>query len=86
MKNKFHISISGFSEEDDSPMFISLDLEATGDTLDEMLNNASYWQIDQDGGERGHIEADDVRAQDYITDFFSKLTNEELVNGKSEIR
>lgn len=81
--SKFNIEITAFGEEDDSPMFVSLDLNASGDTEDEVYENAVYYRIDQDGGDLGSVEADDDKAQEYIKSFFMGLTDEERINGKS---
>jgi len=81
--SRFNIEITAFSEEDDSPMFVSLDLDACSDTEDEVYENAVYHRIDQDGGDLGAIEADDNAAQQYIETFFKELTPEERIKGKS---
>lgn len=57
---------------DGSGVFRSYDLETDGATLDECLENAVYWQVDQDGGSLGMIEADDDRAIDLITREWNK--------------
>ena len=43
---------------------------AEGDTLDECLDNATVDLIDQDGGERGQVDADENWMQDLIVESY----------------
>ncbi len=60
------IEIHDVKSNEDGP-FRSYDLFAEGETLDELLDSATYCMIDQDGEERGMISADDKVAIDAIT-------------------
>jgi hypothetical protein len=52
------------------PMFTSKQLDTYGDNLGELLDNATYFYIDQDGGEVGQSAADDDAAHDYIKEWY----------------
>jgi hypothetical protein len=64
----FDLFCANFGSGDIDGRFVSYDLEAWGDTLGEALDNAVYWQVDQDGESLGDIRADDDEAVDYITE------------------
>lgn len=51
------VEASGY--EDRLPWVSYGTIVSEGDTLDELLENASVDLIDQDGGERGQVEADE---------------------------
>lgn len=70
--SKHSIECADFKDHDDSGRWRSYDLETFGDTLDELLDNAIYWQTDQDGGSLGECAADDDAAVEYITKEFHK--------------
>lgn len=66
---------SGF--EDRLPWVCYGTIVAEGNSLTECLESASVDMIDQDGGERGQVEADAEWMQDAILEAFSvKYTNE----------
>lgn len=77
-KNEYRIYVSDFKDHEDSGPWRSYDLEATGSTLDELLNSAVYWQTDQDGESMGDIPADDRIAQRYITIWFKQTIRESI--------
>ena len=61
--SKYHIEVdTGGAEasgyEDTLPWVSYGTIVSEGNTLDELLENASVDLIDQDGGERGQVEAD----------------------------
>jgi hypothetical protein len=74
---KYSIEAPDFMDHQDEGPWRSYDLQSEGDTLEELLTNAVYWQTDQDGGSLGEVEADDDAAQAYITNWYN-----ERVNGK----
>ena len=53
--------------------FCSYDLYTFGSSLEELLANASYSLIDQDGGEVRQVEADDDLAEKLIREEFETL-------------
>jgi hypothetical protein len=71
-----NISCENFKDHEDEGRWRSYDLETEGETLEELLANAVYWQIDQDGGSLGEVEADDDHAVDYITKEFNRIMAE----------
>lgn len=84
--SKYHIEIdtggpeaSGY--EDRLPWVSYGTIVSEGDTLDELLENASVDLIDQDGGERGQVEAEENWMQELIAEKFygqDMLPNETL--------
>ena len=52
------------------PQWSNKELTTYGNTLNELLDNASYFFIDQNGGELGDDVADDQDAINYITDWY----------------
>lgn len=58
--------------------FFSFDLYSEGNTLEDMIYNAVYIGIDQDGGEGPIREADDLKAELLIT----KWWHDRIVNVK----
>jgi hypothetical protein len=56
-QEKFYVSIdedSGFCNEDEGG-FRSYQLQADGESLNELLDSAMIWEVDQDGGDHeGH--------------------------------
>lgn len=69
----FTIECNDFKEHRDAGPWRSYDLHTEGSTLEELLNNAVYWQIDQDGGCLGYVSADDSIAVEYITTEYTIL-------------
>lgn len=70
-KVKTHtIEVPDFKEHDDAGPWRTYALYTEGETLEECLNNASYFITDQDGGEMGACKADDNEAQEYIEQYF----------------
>jgi hypothetical protein len=65
---KLSIFIEDCKEHEDSGAWRSYDLETEGETLDECLDNAVYWQVNQDGESLGGIPADDDLAIRLITE------------------
>lgn len=61
---KFEISFTDFKDQDDAGR--SYDLYTEGETLEECLERACYFMIDQDGGCLGDCPADDDAAVEYI--------------------
>ena len=53
-----------------SPTWTTKFIESDGDTLDELLANATYFFIDQDGGDVGQEPADDTTAYNFIRDWY----------------
>jgi hypothetical protein len=53
------------------PMFTNKELSTYGDNLGELLDNACYIYIDQDGGEVATDTADDQAAVNYIKDWYN---------------
>lgn len=70
MSKIFNLFEADFKDHQDEPPWRSYDLETEGDTLEELLDNAVYWQTDQDGGSLGEVPADDDEAQEYIIKWF----------------
>ncbi len=68
------IECADFKDHEDEGRWRSYDLEAEGDTLEQLLAGAIYWQTDQDGGSLGEVEADDDKAVEYITAEFEART------------
>jgi hypothetical protein len=71
VKNKYYLEIdTGGAEasgyEDRLPWVSYGTIVTEGETLDECLDNASVDLVDQDGGERGHVEADEDWMQELI--------------------
>ena len=66
------LTIENFKDHEDEGQWRSYDLETEGATLEECLENAVYWQTDQDGGSLGDIPADDDRAVAAIEKWWAK--------------
>lgn len=62
---RYCIEISDVKTSEDG-RFYSFDLFSEGSTLEELINNAVYVGIDQDGGEGPTYEADDLDAEKLI--------------------
>lgn len=74
MSDKFIIEESDFgSTTGDYGNWLGKSLYSEGNTLDELLDNATYFLIDQDGGEAGELPADDNRAIRFITSEYYRL-------------
>lgn len=73
LQSKFRraLRVSDFKDHDGPGRWRSYDLETHGVTLDECLQNAIYWHVDQDGESIGESIADDNAAVDYITNWFN---------------
>jgi hypothetical protein len=67
-----NISISNVKDDSDDGRWCSYDLDTEGNTLDELLDNASYYMTDQDGGEIGFTEADDALAYELIVEHYCR--------------
>lgn len=70
MRNIYEIGPIDFGASDRYEYFTNLELQSYGDTLDELIDNATYSYIDQDGGDVATDIADDNQAIDYITDWY----------------
>lgn len=68
---RFTLRVPDFKDHADEGRWRSYDLETEGDTLEELLDNAIYWQTDQDGGEMGDVPADDTSAQKHIAKWYA---------------
>ena len=62
----YSIEAPDFMDHQDCGPWRSYDLQAEGRSVDELIESAVYWQIDQDGGSLGDIPADDNRAVEFI--------------------
>lgn len=58
------------STSDDYGRFISLELYSEGNNLSELIENASFSLVDQDGGERGMRPADSHEVEAFIVEWF----------------
>lgn len=76
---KYEINIRDVKESDDG-RFYSFDLFSEGSTMAELLENAVYVGVDQDGGEGPTHEADDLIAEKLIINWC--LDNMTLEEGK----
>jgi hypothetical protein len=65
-KMKLSIFIERCKDKPSDDGCIFYDLETEGHTLFELLQNAVYWQVDQDGQNLGDIPADDAFAESLI--------------------
>jgi hypothetical protein len=74
----YTLSVPDFMDHADAGPWRSYDLQAEGDTLEELLDSAVYWQTDQDGGSLGDRPADDSHAQVYIEKWFREKTKGRL--------
>lgn len=54
------------------PRWSNKELSTFGDSLADLLDNAAYFFIDQDGGDLGDSIADDQDAINYITDWYNE--------------
>lgn len=72
------IECRDFKDHEDGGCWRSYDLETFGHTLEELLENAVYWQTDQDGGSIGEVPADDAKAQEYIEAEYKKRLEEQV--------
>jgi hypothetical protein len=70
MRTLYSIEDIDFGESDKFHFFTNRQLFTFGDNLEELLDNAVYILIDQDGGEAGEERADDQGAIDYVTDWY----------------
>lgn len=73
---KYYVFCSDFKEHQDAGPWRSYDLESEGNSLDELLENAVYWQVDQDGGSLGDTPADDADAVSYIETWFAEQADQ----------
>lgn len=71
---KYSFEFTDLEGPDDKGLFLSAELITEGNTLEELLENAWYALIDQDGGEYGQREADDDYAAELITEKFNEVT------------
>lgn len=67
---KYSITLPDFKDHQDSGVWRSYELQAEGNTLQELLDSAVYYMVDQDGGELGFKAADDADAVSYINTYF----------------
>jgi len=66
MKHSIEVDISGMGITLDTPRWMGAEsLVAEGDTLEELLNNASIWFYDQDGGEGPCLSIDHLNSSQY---------------------
>jgi hypothetical protein len=56
----------------DEPPWRAFELFSEGRSVEELIESAVYWQIDQDGGSLGSIPADDPKAVEYIIEWCKK--------------
>jgi hypothetical protein len=73
--SRFHLEIDCQGEEahgyeDRHPWVCYGTICAEGDSLQECLETATVDLVDQDGGERGHVEADEDWMQDAVEKAF----------------
>jgi hypothetical protein len=79
MEYKYNIESVNMGESSRyEPRFSVAELTTFGNTLEELIENAGYSWIDQDGGEIDSGIADDDEAVEYITNWFKE-------NGKPEV-
>lgn len=70
---KYNIESADLGESDNyCPRWACKELSTYGDTLEELIDNAAYFFIDQDGGELDDSPADDNEAVEYIVKWFEK--------------
>ena len=78
MKYKYDIEIEVDSECDNYDRFASYDLLcAYGNTLEELLDNASIGIMDQDGGEIDQVPADEDWMQSLVEEKYNELVAKE---------
>ena len=65
----FSLEGPDFMDYQDAGPWRCCDLCAEGRTVDELIEDARYWQTDQDGGCLGDIPADDNRAVEFILEW-----------------
>lgn len=51
MKKKYNLEISDYKEFADAGAWRSYDLQASGDTLEELFDDSHVFEVDQDGGD-----------------------------------
>lgn len=85
MTKLFNIFIPNFKQHEDQGRWRTYDLEAHGDTLDELIDSAVYWQTDEDGGEMGEVPADDVKAQSFIIDWYERQALRPFETGRNRV-
>ena len=76
MHYKYDFEFNAVSSDSDEGVWYSCDLQTMGNTLEELLDNAVYFKIDQDGGEIGDYPADDKLAHDLITEEYHFATQD----------
>lgn len=57
MAPKYDITVAAYSSDSDERGWFSMDLVASGNSLEELYQDATFFLIDQDGGEIGQREA-----------------------------
>lgn len=73
MKTKYSIEHENLGEDSKyEPRYCEAFLSSEGDNFDELIDNAEYFFIDQDGGEIGSAKADDTRAFKFIKEWFAE--------------
>jgi hypothetical protein len=70
MRTLYNIEGVDMGESDRYDRFTNRELHTFGDNLGELLDNAAYFYIDQDGGEVSQGPADDEAAHDYIKEWY----------------
>jgi hypothetical protein len=73
---KYSVELYAVKDESDERGWYSMDLISDGSTLEELLDNAAYIMIDQDGGEVGQRPADDRMAVRLITAEYERQATE----------
>lgn len=69
VRYKYSVDIPDFKTSEEG-RFYSYDLYSEGNTLEELIENAVYCGIDQDGGDGPVLEADDHEAEIAIADWW----------------
>lgn len=83
MRYLYSIDNVDMGESDKYGYFTNKQLTTFGDNLQELLDNAGYSYIDQDGGDVSQGPADDAAAVNYIEDWYreNKCPEMEHVTG-----
>jgi len=78
MTLKYEVTLTNYKTHEDSGQWRSYDLVAEGDTLEELLDSCTVFEMDQDGGDITSYTHCDTPEYNAILNWFNKETKNVL--------